>query len=264
MPYLRHCCYFVTWCKEQHGCKTLEQCRPYAAEWLATRSDLSPYTQKLEASALAKLYGVTVPSIKAFREQGHGLGLVTPKRSREAITRSRGPKIRDRHFSEPNHAEFVEFCKHTGLRREELQLLTADALCQDKDGRWQLHVTKGTKGGRFRYAPIMGQPATVERIVARIQAAGTGKVWPVVPNGADVHSYRADYATLIYQANARPIEEIPRTRSPKGYMIQDVYTCRGERKGLQLDKAAMRAASQALGHGRLTVVGENYLRLDDD
>lgn len=262
--YMKHCCYFVDWCKKTHGCKTLEQCRPYAAEWMATRAGLSTYTQKLEASALAKLYGLTVPNLKEFRKTGHGLGLETPRRSRDEITRSRGKKARDSHFSEPNHWEFVEFCKATGLRRRELEQLTGDALCQDEDGRWMIHVTRGTKGGRHRYAPIVGVEPVVTRIVARMQAAGDGRVWEVVPNGADVHSYRAEYATEFYLQHARPIEEIPRHRSPKGYMVRDVYACKGDRKGTLLDKRAMKLASEALGHARIEVVGEHYLRLDDD
>lgn len=260
--YLKHACYFVEWCKKEHKAKTLEQCRPYVAEWMATRSSLSPYTQKLEASALAKVYGVTVSSLQEFRESGHGLGIETPRRSRAGITRSRGQKVRDAHFSEKNHAALLEFCRGTGLRRRELQLLTGDALEQDPDGHWVLHVTKGTKGGRPRYAPIIGEPETVARIVERLQSAGTGRVWQKIPNGADIHSYRADYATALYLLHARPLDQIPKRRTPKGYLVQDVYVFRGDRKGQKLDRAAMLITSNALGHGRISVIAENYLRLE--
>lgn len=30
--YIKHCCYFLDWCKENHGCKTLKQCRQYVPE----------------------------------------------------------------------------------------------------------------------------------------------------------------------------------------------------------------------------------------
>ena len=40
-----------------------------------------------------------------------------------------------------------------------------------------------------------------------------------------------------------------------------VYYCRGDQKGLALDRAAMIIASQNLGHNRESVVGEHYLRL---
>ena len=46
--YKKHCCYFTKYCKEQHGCKTLEECREYVPEWMGTRSGLTAWTQKLE------------------------------------------------------------------------------------------------------------------------------------------------------------------------------------------------------------------------
>ena len=48
--YLQHACYFVKWCKENYKCKTLEECRPHASEWIKSREQLSAYTQKLEAT----------------------------------------------------------------------------------------------------------------------------------------------------------------------------------------------------------------------
>lgn len=111
--YLKHCCYFVKWCKENHGCKTIEQCKAYASEWMKTREHLSVYTQKMEASALVKLYGCTLEE----------LNIHTAARQRKDITRSRNTVKRDRHFSESNHAELVAFCRATGLRRAELQAL---------------------------------------------------------------------------------------------------------------------------------------------
>ena len=54
--YIKHCCYFLDWCKENHGCKTLKQCRQYVPEWIESRRNLSASTQKLEVAALSKLY----------------------------------------------------------------------------------------------------------------------------------------------------------------------------------------------------------------
>lgn len=122
--YLKHCCYFVKWCKENHGCKTIEQCKAYASEWMKTRKNLSVYTQKMEASALVKLYGCTLEE----------LNIHTAARQRKDITRSRNTVKRDRHFSESNHAELVAFCRATGLRRAELKALRGTALYQDDSG----------------------------------------------------------------------------------------------------------------------------------
>lgn len=232
--YLHHNCYFVKWAKEKHGCKTLAQARPFVDEWLKSRQELSAYTLKLEASALAKLYGCTT---KDF--------IKTKSRRREDITRSRGNKVRDKHFSESKNKDFVEFCKSTGLRRSEHQSLRGNQLIE-KDGEYFIAVTG--KGGRYREAPIIGN---VEAVVARMKEAGNAFVWKTLPNGADIHGYRSEYCTSIYLANARDSNSLPKT---------DRYCCRGDLKGTWYDKPAMLKASQALGHNRINIIAEHYIR----
>lgn len=238
--YLKHCCYFVKWCKENHGCKTIEQCKAYVSEWMKTREHLSVYTQKMEASALVKLYGCTLEE----------LNIHTAARQRKDITRSRNTVKRDRHFSESNHAELVAFCRATGLRRAELKALRGTALYQDRSG-YYLHISSGSKGGRERYAPIIGDKDLVIRLC---QQAGDGKVFEKIPSGADIHSYRRDYATAIYQQHARPLEQLT---------AKEKYYCRGDRKGEVFDRAAMRIASNALGHGRIGVIAGHYLKEEE-
>lgn len=235
--YLKHCCYFVKWCKENYGCKTIEACKQHASEWMKTREHLSVYTQKMEASALVKLYGCTLEE----------LNIHTAARQRKDITRSRNTVKRDRHFSESNHAELVAFCRATGLRRAELQALRGTALYQDRSG-YYLHISSGSKGGRERYAPIIGDKDLVIRLC---QQAGDGKVFEKVPSGADIHSYRRDYATAIYWQYARPLEQLT---------AKEKYYCRGDRKGEVFDRAAMRITSNALGHGRIEVIAGHYLK----
>lgn len=248
--YMKHANYFARYCRDIHGCHTLKECRLYVDEWLQHRIDnrLSAYTIKLESAALGKLYGCrTTEFIK------------TPSRKRENIQRSRGDKVRDYHFSESNHREFVEFCKSTGLRRAELRTLTGDKLIQ-KDGKYYIIVNRGSKGGRYREAEVIGN---VENVKALMERAGAGKVFDVVPSGADVHGYRSDYATAVYNKYARPIEEIPYDTIHWGlkcaYQSQ-VYHCRGDKKGIKMDKMAMLKASQALGHNRISVVGAHYIQ----
>lgn len=235
--YLKHCCYFVKWCKENHGCKTIEQCKVYAPEWMKMREHLSVYTQKMEASALVKLYGCTLEE----------LNIHTAARQRKDITRSRNTVKRDRHFSESNHAELVAFCRATGLRRAELKALRGTALYQDRFG-YYLHITSGSKGGRERYAPIIGDKDLVIRLCKQ---AEDGKVFGKIPSGADIHSYRRDYATAIYWQHARPLEQLT---------AKEKYYCRGDRNGEVFDRAAMRIASNALEHGRIAVIAGHYLK----
>ena len=242
--YAQHNNYFIEWVEANHPYKdrkTIEQIRQYVPDWLNLRKkqNLSPYTLKLEISALAKLYQC---STKDF-------GVDLPKRERQNITRSRNRVESDKHFSLTKNAEIINFCRGTGLRRSELQALKGSQLLEDEDGTYSLKI-KG-KGGKIRYAPIIG-PHT-EEIVERIKKAGNDLVWPSVPSHMDIHSYRAEYATIIYLGCARPLSDIPKN---------ELYFCRSDRKGVCFDKKAMLIASRALGHNRISVVGEHYLRFE--
>lgn len=234
--YLQQCCQFVRYCRDDHHCKNLTDCRQYVQEWMESREDLSAYTQKLSASALCKLYGESLEE----------LGITTKRAARSEITRSRRTVKRDSHFSEQKNADFVEFCRSTGLRRSEITKLRGDQLIE-RDGQYYIETVG--KGGRRREASVCGD---VELVIRKMQEAGKGKVWAKVPGNADIHSYRADYATRIYLKYARPIEEIPR---------KERYICRRDKVGTIYDRQAMLIASQALGHNRIDVIGQHYLRI---
>lgn len=239
--YQKHALYFASWAKTTHKCKSVDELRQYADEWIQTRIDagLSAYTIKLEVAALCKVFGDT-----AFEY------IKTPSRYRKDIKRSRGPAVRDAFFSEKNNRDLIEFCRSTGLRRAELRALTGDKLIQDDDGNWRILVNKMSKGGRPREALIIGN---VEKIVGMMQAAGSNRVFESIPSCADIHSLRASYATAIYLRFARN----PRTISNR----HEVYCCRKDRRKTWLDRNAMLIASRNLGHNRVCVVGEHYLRI---
>ncbi|MDC7294630.1 hypothetical protein NXH67_14015 [Butyrivibrio sp. DSM 10294] len=292
--YFKHCKYFSRYVRENHPeVKSLKQAKRYVNEWLQSRVDnggingkpLSAYTITLEREALGKLYGIK-PDDKDF--------FLAPRRHRADIVRSRGDAVRDRHFSEKNNDEFVKFCKGTGCRRNimeklegrdlktraeidrEIALLETqtrteteekhlnalkDSIKQFPDQDYFIHHRKD-KGGRERYSPIIGD--NKQQIVDRMKAtAPHEKVWKHVSGNADIHGYRADYAGAVYRLYARPIEEIPYDRTNKGTGKKfqgDVYTCRKDKAGKKLDRAAMLKASKALGHNRIEVIANNYLR----
>lgn len=287
--YWKHTKYFIKYIKENHPeCTTLKSARKYVNEWLQTRVDqgLSAWTVQLEAKAMGKLYGIAPDDENYFKP---------PKRKREEIKRSRGDRVRDRHFSKTNNDELIKFCRGTGLRRKELQELRGKDLVskgqieaeiskiegipeeqrspstmrrlemlQDArmfDEEWFIHVRNG-KGGRERISPIIGKFA--DQIVARIaETPAEETVWRHIHNSADIHGYRADYATAIYKAHAREIKDIPYDRTNRGTgkrYQSEVYTCRKDEAGKKLDKAAMLVCSKALGHNRISVVADNYIR----
>ena len=115
--YWKHTKYFIKYIKDNHPeCTTLKSAKKYTNEWLQTRVDqgLSAWTVQLEAKALGKLYGISPDDENYFKP---------PKRNREEIKRSRGDRVRDKHFSKTNNDELIKFCRGTGLRRKELQEL---------------------------------------------------------------------------------------------------------------------------------------------
>lgn len=287
--YWKHIKYFLKYVKELHPeSTTLKSAKKYVNEWLQIRADqgLSAWTIQTEAKALGKLYGIQPDDPDYFQP---------PKRNRAEIKRSRGDRVRDLHFSKTNNDELIKFCQGTGLRRSELEALRGSDLMtraqieqeiariealpegaeknqEEKhlgvlrdtrmfDCEYFIHVRNG-KGGRERISPIVGKYAG--QILERMKnTAGEEKVWQHVNANADIHAYRGDYATAIYKAHARAIEDIPFDRVNKGTgkrFQSEVYVCRKDEAGKRLDKAAMRICSKALGHNRIEVVANNYIR----
>ena len=285
--YWKHIKYFIKYIKEKHPeCTTLKSAKKHVNELLQVRVDvgITAWTIQKEAKALGKLYGISPDDADYFKP---------PKRNREDIQRSRGDRVRDLHFSKTNNDELIKFCRGTGLRRSELEQLRGKDLVTRaqiekeisrieslqerspydekklemlRDTRmfqeeYFTHVRSG-KGGRERMSPIIGKNA--EQIIERIRSTlPEEKVWQHVHKSADIHSYRAEYATAIYKTHARPIQEIPYDRVKPGTGIRyqsEVYTCRKDEAGKKLDKAAMLVCSKALGHNRISVVADNYIR----
>ena len=292
--YFKHCKYFSRYVRENHPeVKNLNQAKKYANEWLQSRVDnggingktLSAWTITLEREALGKLYGIRPDDPNFFS---------APKRFRADIVRSRGDAVRDGHFSEKKNDEFVKFCKGTGCRRNIMEKLEGrdlitraeidreitlwekqtrteaeekhlnalkDTVKQFPDQDYFLHHRKD-KGGRERYSPIVGD--NKQQIVDRMKStAPHEKVWKHVFGNSDIHGYRAEYASTVYRLYARPLEKIPYDRTNKGTGKKfqgDVYTCRKDKAGKKLDRAAMLKASKALGHNRIEVIANNYLR----
>ena len=239
--YIKHACYFVTYCKKKYQVKTLEQCEKYATEWLNSRSNLSAYTQKMESAALNKLYGKSIPYDKR-------------KRSRPDIKRSRYPTIRDHNFSESKNRELMEFAKATGLRRRELDFLKSDSLIYNAEGRACIHVISGAKGGKTRLAPIVGTEKQIRHVIDKVNGTPYGeKVFPSIHNAADIHSYRSEYAVQYYK---ECIEKLGGISQNKAYR----YYGRNDRKGMCYDKRAMEMVSKALGHNRISIIAGHYLR----
>ena len=271
--YLKHSCYFVKWCKQQevdvvlgHKPRTLDECRRFAEKWVQYNIDrgLSAYTIKLQLSALAKLYACKTTDFN----------IETPARIRNNITRSRGKAKRDIHFSAEENKDLITFCKCTGLRRSELSQIRGTNLIM-YEGRLCFDIKRNTKGGRPRISPVVGSDEEIETVKRLCEEAGNNKIFPKPNTNADIHSYRAIYATRIYNQHKREYKDFKDERliiyknkiidcytakrknkhMPAGYRdVSSAYCCRNDLKGTVYDRRALFEASRALGHNRETVV----------
>lgn len=250
---------FITWCKDNKPkAREIDDLRQYVGDYVKhlAESGKSAYTVKLGLSALSKLYG-------------QKFDIETPHTARADIKRSRGEAVRDKHFSEERNADMVNACRCVGFRRFELEKAKPSDL-EQIDGQWYMNIVG--KGGKSRKALICGTSDEVLRAVSYIKTLnGKNKIH----SAADIHSYRADYATKVYKQNAQ-IGDLShlkgqtinytaltgkRAKDGKEWLKSALYVCRNDKAGTVYDRRAMVITSQMLGHNRESVIGEHYLRL---
>lgn len=87
-------------------------------------------------------------------------------------------------------------------------------------------------------------------IIERMRNTGPNeKVWQYVNSNADIHGYRAEYATAMYKSYARPLNQIPYDRVNKGTGKRfqgDVYTCRKDESGKKLGSTSDEKMQQGI------------------
>lgn len=231
---------FATWAEKTHGCKTLAQAEQYAGEWIGTQMDngLKPATIHQYTAAVAKVYQKPMKDVQA----------TIPSRPRSDTTQYRGKKWVG-HFSPEKHSDLVDFYKDTGLRRHEIAALRPSDVTRLTDGRAQVTVRQG-KGGKKRVVTALsGRPADIAEKAA---AAGRGKVFDHIPKYAPIHEEgRQHYAQTLYDSLARDVSTLPRSER---------YHCRGDKAGTVYDRAAMKVVTEQLGHSRISVIAQSYLK----
>lgn len=229
---------FAKWVRVNYKCRSIEDARQYTGEYLRSRIDAghSAWTIRRDAAALGKLYQCPTTD----------LGADLPTRHRNEVTQHRGDRSVG-HFDAARHADLVDLCLSTGLRRHEVAALTPNDVYRDADGRVCVHVVQG-KGGKER--TVIALDDAPLRVAQAAKAAGLECVIAHIPKYAPIHQMRRSYAQTLYQRLERPIDSLSRSER---------YECRGDMEGAVYDKAAMQAVSEALGHARLGVVTA-YLR----
>lgn len=203
--YQKHLIYFLRDTLRKHkNIRNLSECKQYVEEWVNSRIDTySPYTVKMELSALAKLY----------HKSAEDYAVEIPKRIRNEIKRSRGTAVRDNNFSVENNRELISLLKVSGMRRREVANLKPEWLYSES-GKYFIHVTEGAKGGRPRTIPLLDtDKKSLEIAINKIVSTPAGKRVFSKPNSTiDIHAYRHNYVKNLYRKTARPYNEFCRER----------------------------------------------------
>lgn len=255
--YEEHCTHFIQYCQQHCGkgkYTSLEKLEPLAKDYLAYGEEkgLSLYTLKAEKSALGKLYGHEID----YRfQQARTIDKI--KRSRETRENQM-----DKHFSEKRNINLVTVCKGTGGRREDIGKLTPkDFFYDDKENLWVCF--NGSKGGRDRVAPVLPQyKESIERFLST--KGKDEKLFDKVHSACDIHAYRREYAQSLYNIvkedrdKQREYASMYPSRERKG---NDTYYARGDKETrFSGKKNDICIVSQALGHNRLDVTVNHYLK----
>lgn len=224
----------------------------HVKDYLEYRRDydcVSPFTLKMERSALSKLLDKSIE-------------VELPSRDREDIYRSRDEVENDRHFSLKNNHNLIILAKACGFRRSDLQKACISDF-KEKNGHLYVNIQK-SKGGRDRIAPVLTKyEKEVREIIKERENLGKDKLVDKVHSKMDVHSYRREYAKELYAVVKENHEIQKEYQKQYRERVEDVksnmYHSRGdiEFHGLRDD---IYVVSQALGHNRLDVTVNHYLR----
>lgn len=224
---------FIAYMREHHrSIKDINDItKEHAKEYLRFRDSqgLSPYTVSKDMAALNKLFN--------FDMTKKDMGL--RERSYKEITRSRTPKRHDRKYNPENYREQITFAKASGARRESVLRVTPADFRFNESGEVK-SVFLREKGGREREATILREYRDeIEKI---IKGKPVGRpLFDKYTTKIDNHAFRAEYARKRYKELVEGKGKD--NRDYRGY-----------------DRECIKQVSKDLGHNRLAVVVEHYMR----
>ena len=204
--YRNHAIKFASWCKEQYGCRMLEDCSAHIqdyADFLVVQGR-SPSTIHTYLAGICRICGVPLADIQK------------PIRVVAENTRSRGMKAVDSRSDSGREASprLYDFASIVGIRRAEYLHLTPEDLVENDFGNPCILVRKG-KGGKRQLQRILPEelpaikvvfdaPADEQHLFSRDE----------LKNKIDLHHLRAQRAQKMYRYYLDRIE------SETGYRAQ--------------------------------------------
>jgi hypothetical protein len=253
---------FAGWLKESHpGIKIMNQItKEHAIQYLQMRQTdgKSAYTTSKDMSALNKAFNFNLNKREA------GLN----NRSYKNVARSRAVRPHDKKFNPRNYTNQITFAKAFGCRRESIlggqYQVKLCSLWRDPKGN--IFVSLIEKGGKFRNAPVLqAYKKDIEKMVPHMtvrtqynslameafhfkelyRTSGQECLFSRYTEKIDNHAFRAQYARDRY-------EELVRQKREQGEEVLNNY------RGFDCD--CLRQVSLDLGHSRINVVVEHYMR----
>ena len=284
--YRNHAIKFANWCKEQYGCRMLEECSAHIQDYadFLVAQGRTPSTIHTYLAGICRICGIPLADIQK------------PIRVVAENTRSRGTKAVDGRADSSREASprLYDFAQVVGIRRAEYLHLTPDDLVLDDFGHPCVLVRKG-KGGKRQLQRIL--PDELPAIKAVFDAPADEQHLfsrDELKNKIDLHHLRAQRAQKMYRYyldrietetgyRAQLISEIrhiweqdDEARKSNGYRakrwsdmkVTGNYVLRGNNRKLaqkhglplQYDRLALLAVSVFhLSHWRHDVTVANYL-----
>lgn len=189
--YRNHAIKFANWCKEQYGCRMLEECSTHVQDYadFLVAQGRTPSTIHTYLAGICRICGVPLADIQK------------PIRVVADNTRSRGTKAVDERKDAGREVSprLYDFASIVGIRRNEYLHLTPDDLVFDDFGHPCVLVRKG-KGGKRQLQRILpdelpaikavfDNPANEEHLFSRDE----------LKNKIDLHHLRALRAQKMYR-----------------------------------------------------------------
>lgn len=175
---------FSVWCRQNTKARTMDEARFYTGFYLQERIDQgkSAWTIQRDRSALRKI----------FQDPELCWEIEVPRRKLANIKRSRLPVKMDEQFNPDQHPDLIDFCRATGLRRHELEVICPKDICWQGE-KLVAFVAQG-KGGKPREVTVL--PGMKLRVLQIVEGRKLDQpIFVHIPAKMDVHSYRAEYAT---------------------------------------------------------------------
>lgn len=220
---------FTSWGKERFSWRNIEDIKKEHAIQFLKEKGGSAWSLQTHKSAFNKVFGFDIK-----RQEAN-----IPLRQKKNITRSREIKKMDSKVKLDKYSNQILIAQSFGIRRESMKKITFNDFKRDSEG--VLRLTVKEKGGRIRESRVL--PSRENEVLSFLKTVENkeGALFDKYSKDIDNHAFRGDYATNLYTE----------LLAEKGYS-------EGDYRGF--DREIIKEVSGNLGHSRLDVVVNHYLK----